>query len=295
MGKGFQNRVLILMSTYNGEIFLRTQLASIVGQTYPNIDILIRDDGSTDSTLSIIKQANIKNLTLIEGDNVGLPLAFFELIKIAPNNYDFYALADQDDIWLPDKISYSIEILLSRKQLLPLVYSSDFLRIRNNLTVVTKRKYKFHHVLIENPASGCSIVFNYKAKAEISSYLPKHAIMHDFWIFWIGFFLGEWIYDPRKTMLYRYHASNMTAGRKKININYLYNSRIKMATEFFDIYAQRLDDKKKIIFIKHLMKNNFIRRMQKFLSRKYAFNSPIDTVRLKLAILRISEEKMSVK
>jgi len=279
-------RVLILMSTYNGEMFVKSQLCSIIGQSYTNIDILLRDDGSTDSTVSIIQNLNIKNLTLIKGENMGVPKAFFELIRIAPDNYDFYAFSDQDDIWLPDKIAYSIEKMADRNQLLPLVYSSDVLRITNHLKVINKKKHRNHHVLIENPASGCTIVFNRKTRIELTDYMPKHAIMHDFWLFWIGLFLGEWIYDSRKTMLYRYHDDNATAGKKKIMMNDIYNTRLKMADEFFNIYAPRLDEGNKMMFINHLTQNTLIDRIQKALSTKYAFNSPIATLFLKLEILK---------
>lgn len=284
-------RVLILMSTYNGELFVKSQLCSIVGQSYPDIDILIRDDGSIDSTVSIIQNSNIKNLTLIKGKNIGVPNAYFELIRIAPDNYDFYAFADQDDIWLPDKIAYSIEIMAKRNQLLPLVYSSDVLRITKNLAVVHKMKRRIHHLLLENPASGCTIVFNRKTKIEVTDYMPEHAIMHDFWIFWIGVFLGEWIYDSRKTMLYRYHENNVTVGKKTFMINDVYASRLEMANEFFNNYGHRLDEGGKKMFINLLMKNNLIQRIQKVLSCKYAFNSPIASLLLKLEILKTQKNK----
>ena len=104
-----RGKVQILMSTYNGEMFLEKQLDSILAQNYP-IELLIRDDGSSDRTVEIIKryQKKNKNICLVEGHNLGVISSFFELFRIADESADYFALADQDDIWFPNKVERAV-------------------------------------------------------------------------------------------------------------------------------------------------------------------------------------------
>ena len=92
------SKILILMSTYNGEKYLREQIESIRNQTIKeDIEILVRDDGSKDGTLEILEEyAEIGTLQFIRGKNIGSAQSFHELLRIAPK-YDYYAFADQDD------------------------------------------------------------------------------------------------------------------------------------------------------------------------------------------------------
>ena len=103
-------KVTILMSTYNGEKYLEEQIDSLLNQTYKNISILIRDDGSKDNTVHIIKEKKKSNdnITLIEGKNVGFIKSFLELINLAEKS-DYYAYCDQDDVWMEEKIQRAVE------------------------------------------------------------------------------------------------------------------------------------------------------------------------------------------
>ena len=94
------------MSTYNGEAFVAEQLESIINQTYKNIEIVIRDDGSSDNTVGIIKeyQKKYNNIKLYEGKNVGFVKSFFELLSLA--KADYYSYADQDDVWIDNNLNF---------------------------------------------------------------------------------------------------------------------------------------------------------------------------------------------
>jgi len=99
------NRVTVLLSTYNGSKYLRQQLDSLYQQTYPNIRILARDDGSSDSTRDILQDEQGKGrLELLEGHgNLGAALSFFELLNAAAaTDTEYVAFCDQDDVWHPD-------------------------------------------------------------------------------------------------------------------------------------------------------------------------------------------------
>ena len=106
-------KVQVLLSTYNGEKYIREQLDSILTQKDIEVSILIRDDGSTDSTVDIIHEycSNNSDIKLIKGSNMGACKSFFELFKEADMGYDYYALADQDDYWYADKLTVACNML----------------------------------------------------------------------------------------------------------------------------------------------------------------------------------------
>ena len=104
-----KNKVLILVSTYNGEKYLPEQLDSLYAQEGVDIHILVRDDGSKDNTIGILKnyQGSKGKMTIIEGENIGAGQSFLALINEATTNYpdyDYYAFCDQDDVWYGNKV-----------------------------------------------------------------------------------------------------------------------------------------------------------------------------------------------
>ena len=108
--------VAVLMSTYNGEDYLAEQINSILNQTYQNIHLFIRDDGSTDNTMSIIEEfiGNPKVSVIKSGDNLGYKNSFLMLLKTVVDlkkKYQYISFSDQDDVWLKDKILVSIKKL----------------------------------------------------------------------------------------------------------------------------------------------------------------------------------------
>ena len=101
-------RIAILMSTYNGASYLKEQIDSLEKQDVP-VDIFIRDDGSTDKTIDILKKYQSKpNVHIEYGINLGYKKSFMTLL-MKVNDYDYYAFCDQDDIWLPNKISCAVK------------------------------------------------------------------------------------------------------------------------------------------------------------------------------------------
>ena len=105
--------VAVLLSSYNGETFIRDQIESILHQVGDfSLHLIIRDDGSIDCTKNIIETIakENSNISIYEGKNIGVNASFYELIKIAPK-VDYYAISDQDDIWLPEKLQIAISAL----------------------------------------------------------------------------------------------------------------------------------------------------------------------------------------
>ena len=104
-----KKNVLVLMSTYNGEKYLREQLDSILKSTGVEVNVLVRDDGSTDSTVDILKEyTSSGKLSYYVDKNVGPAQSFRNLVEACDKNYFAYAYADQDDIWGEEKLFVAV-------------------------------------------------------------------------------------------------------------------------------------------------------------------------------------------
>lgn len=93
--------VAVLMSTYNGEKYIKEQIESILGQENVSVEIFIRDDGSIDHTVDIVEKYD--NINIIRGENIGVGNSFMELVYKVPNSFDFMLLRIKNDIWLNNK------------------------------------------------------------------------------------------------------------------------------------------------------------------------------------------------
>lgn len=216
-------KVNILLATYNGSRFLIDQLDSLIAQTYDNISIYIRDDGSTDNTVALIEEYIHNNRSNIEivlldnnNENLRCPGSFYRILRdCAPA--DYYAFCDQDDKWYPDKIAWAVEQLEAKKSdVRPVVYFSgyeyytdegEFLRhspTQKEHTVLTD-------VLYYTPASGFVLVFNEVARQKLILNVDPGRELHDRWLLRGCACFGEVIYDPRYTATHIRHADAVTA------------------------------------------------------------------------------------
>lgn len=220
------NSILVLLSTYNGEAHLREQLDSILNQKDVNVDLLIRDDGSTDQTLDILSNYSRKhqNISYISGINVGVTSSFFKLFEMAKLSYDYYALSDQDDIWDLDKLSIASKALANVTTDLPSLYSSNcnlYYGDNRPLQKLDKANLTpdFRNALIENIARGASLVFNRELLLKIRIPVDDRIFMHDWWIYLVASCFGNVIYDFNPHYKYRQHDNNVIgASNKKAHI-----------------------------------------------------------------------------
>lgn len=214
--------VLVLMSTYNGAHFLREQLDSILAQQGVDVYILIRDDGSVDNTCKILEEYSSRNsnLTYLLGDNMGFVKSFSALVKMALEykiQSDFYAFADQDDIWFSDKLCTACKALASQDDTKPNLFTSNSMQIDadgNELGLFHQGLYPMFrrgNILIYGTEQGCSMAFNYKA---IELYSLKEPVIsfHDRWMYLICFYLGTVQYNHRPLFYYRIHGNNTLAA-----------------------------------------------------------------------------------
>ncbi len=187
-------KVNILLSTYNGEQYLKEQVKSIQDQTYQDWQLLIRDDGSTDGTVEIIQElvAQDERIRFINQgaiENLGVIKSFHALLKY--EEADFYCFSDQDDVWLPEKIALQVAEATKHPQEEPLLVYTDLKVVDENLNVQHEsmiRTQSDHanteliQELTENTVTGGVAMINH-ALAELWTGQEKHALlMHDWYL-----------------------------------------------------------------------------------------------------------------
>ncbi len=257
-------KLIVLMSTYNGEKFLREQLDSLLRQTTRPSKILIRDDGSKDDTVCILEEYASKYpfISYYSGKNKGPALSFWDLISNC-EDADYYALCDQDDVWFEDKLERAVKMLEREDNGIPLLYCSRFTLTDRDLKPIdsdVSRLYSFSdfpHSLIYHTAPGCTFVFNDAARKKIIRYDAerKYCIIHDSIIHKIAAMFGKVILDQTPHIYYRQHGNNeigMSAdpfrvfiGRVKRFINgKIRKYRSRSARALLDVCGDEIDDER---------------------------------------------------
>lgn len=232
--------VKILMATFNGAKFIKRQLESILDQNHKDWQLVISDDGSVDATIKIINtfiSANPKyDIKLIKGPRNGFVCNFLSMLQDV--NSDYVCFCDQDDIWLPDKLSNSILKLDGAYQ--PTCYGARTLLIDENEEVYGasprfKKPATFRNALVQNFAGGNTMMINGAGvellqKVYNKKYIP---VSHDWWVYLIisgaG---GEIIYDKTPCVFYRQHGGNLIGSNQSFSarfsrIRYLFLGKYK--------------------------------------------------------------------
>ena len=239
--------VAILVCTYNGEKYLKSQIDSIRAQTHNDWVIYISDDGSTDNTRKIIEdcisEIGTERCKLIEGPRKGFARNFINGIKLIPKKYRYYAFCDQDDIWLNNKIEKSIANLSCIIANIPAVYCSSTLLVDENENYIgpsskITKPLSFKNSLIQCVAGGNTMLFNLSAKLIIDK-TPEDKIIpsHDWWVYiLITACDGKVIYDPDPTLKYRQHYNNLVGENKTLSAKFkrvkiLFNGEFKKSVD----------------------------------------------------------------
>lgn len=230
-------KINVLMSTYNGEKYLKEQIDSILGQKGVDVHLTIRDDGSNDDTIDIINDY-VKTDTRVQfykGVNLGPANSFMELLYQS-GDYEYYAFADQDDIWLEDKLLRAAEQLEGIKY--PCLYSSNQITVDSNGRQIEKRYSEapptdLANTMICNRLAGCTMVLNRKLRDILirDDIRPDPEFlrlrMHDVWVAMIANCFGRVIYDPEAYILYRQHENNVVGAGIGTGISYIRKAGMK--------------------------------------------------------------------
>lgn len=295
-------KIQILMSTYNGEEYLEEQLNSILNQTEQSFKLIIRDDGSKDNTIKILKEYYQKypnKIELILDNNIGARDSFLFLLKKVDLKSEFYALADQDDVWKENKLERALECINKKKnqkfEKNGILYCSSYDFVDENLKFIRKGPIKTEKYLLDTRNSiyqamvwGCTSVFTKEVLLKIreKSYSNENIIMHDVWLYLVASKFSVIIYDEESTLLYRQHGKNLTFNLASF---FQKNSKLKMinkkldgltlqrkkaqALKFLELYGCELSQEENERIMKFIKSKNIIQRLKNILEKDIVINN----------------------
>lgn len=255
-----ENLITVLMSSYNGERYIREQIDSILHQQEVNIKLFVRDDGSTDGTLQILQEYQEAGLlNFYTGKNLKPARSFMQLLKDAPQA-DYYAFSDQDDYWKPTKLNQAIKRLkLSTNT--PALYFCQTQLADKDLKLLPSIEIHplltFGEALIYQFIGGCTIVINQLLRDIIIRYQPQYLPMHDVWLYDVAQAVGADIYfDAIPQILYRQHDKNvigqgynaLTEWKRRLRrLTQCEHLRSRMAQEILRGYSENMTKENRII------------------------------------------------
>jgi rhamnosyltransferase len=259
--------VTVLMATYNGAEFLAEQLDSLLAQTHSEWQLLIRDDQSTDGTVSIVKAYEAKDSRIQyldlpgpHGSSVANFSVLFDYAYAADCTYVMFA--DQDDIWKANKIADSLAFMQQQEQVNgleePLLMYSllEYVDERGSVIPVTldvPDTLSMQMLLCENHAYGCTMILN-RALIRKVVHIPVSAENHDYWVALVACGMGRGFLNPASLIYYRQHENNVSGNvyRNKFSarlyryvkkVDYLlpvFIRNLNMVHTFYESYRESL-------------------------------------------------------
>ena len=223
MKKNKDLEVAILMATFNGERYLHEQLDSIHNQDFNNWTLYVNDDGSSDKTLDILKRYQkkwgVKKLHIRRGPQKGFCQNFINIINDSKIKADLYFLSDQDDVWMPHKLSHTLKKISRLDPLKPMLYcarttyvSSDAKKILGESDLFLKPP-SFANAFIQSFAGGNTMAFNEQLKKVSQKYPKADVVSHDWWLYILNELVGGMtFYDKESTILYRQHNKSLVGA-----------------------------------------------------------------------------------
>ena len=276
-------KVNVIMSTYNGEKFLKEQIDSILKQKDVEVYLNIFDDLSTDNTVAIISEyeEKYKNIKLhINEKNKNFTYNFLDALFSFKDNqdFDFFAFADQDDVWIEDKLITAIKHIESVGSCT--LYCSNAKVVDKDLNYdninMWNLDYKFSHndIYYANFAMGCTIVMDNDFKNLATKFYPKNIYLHDYWLALIANCCRDahFILDINPNhLLYRQHGNNQIGKSKSSKLKMLkkllfskkiyYKSKQNLMKHLFELYKDFLNEKDRIFVEKSANVNKFSNRL----------------------------------
>ena len=227
-----KNNVAVLLSTYNGSKYIVELLESLSKQLFKDFDLIIRDDGSSDSTLNAIldyQKNNQLNIHIVDSEgNVGAANSFIKLLDYANDcqQYSYFLFCDQDDIWHQDKIEVLVNTIKAEELNnpdLPILVHSDLSVVNDNGEKIFPSFWKFQYIdpdrnttsrlLIQNTVTGCTAAINRALSNQIKVDV-ECMIVHDWWIALVASAIGKIVPIHQQLIDYRQHEQNVIGARQ---------------------------------------------------------------------------------
>ncbi len=234
--------IAILLATHNSKKYLRDQLDSLFKQTYNNFSLIISDDSSTDTTLSLIDEymKNHQNISLIKSNS---PLKsaqanFWFLLKNAPK-CDYYMFCDHDDIWEETKIELTLKKMLEIEEVSrPALVHSDLYVVDREVNILSSsmflmqklpKEQTLQSALIQNNVTGCTAMINSSLKSlALKKENTENMLMHDWYLSILSLAAGTVGFVDKPLIYYRQHSNNEVGAKDAGKLSYI----LKKAFDF---------------------------------------------------------------
>lgn len=265
------NGVSVLLPVFNGEEYIEAQIRSIFSQTHPSISLFVRDNCSSDRTVQILERLcaeySPKIHLIRSSSNTGLLGSVSSLMEVVAKSgsVPYYMMfSDGDDIWLPDKITVTLQKMKELESLfgenIPLLVHTDLKVVDRDLNQLSPSFWKYSNIsprnsclaklLTQNCVTGCTVLIN-RPLFELAQPIPSCTVMHDWWMALVAAAFGQIGYLAKPTMLYRQHGKNvigaqkygiLTCLKKKPSKSGLKSKMIGQARAFLDRYKMVLSE-----------------------------------------------------
>lgn len=228
------SKVSVLLATFNGARYLSEQMDSLLAQEKCRAaEIIVRDDGSSDGTLDVIRRYSTLHPRLIrilepDGRRLGPKRSFATLLAEATG--DYVAFCDQDDVWQADKLERQVNAIKAVEATAgvaaPVLCCSDATVVDSTLSVRSGSYFRRHGIapgegpralsrlVFRNYAIGATTMINL-ALAVACREMPKEAVMHDWWAALVARSTGHTVILPEELILYRQHDGNAVGSRPR--------------------------------------------------------------------------------
>ncbi len=272
--------ISVAMATYNGGKYLVEQLDSILSQTLLPAEIIVCDDQSTDNTSAILENYQSKGLLkyYINEKRLGFIGNFKKAVSLC-NPDNFIALSDQDDIWLPSKLSLAALYIKDVDEIdTPVMVYSDLILVDQDKKLINPSFrselgqggyiYCLETLFFGCFVNGCTMLMNPAMRSYFSTIPEQGALNHDTWMSMIAYTFGRAAMLPKPQVYYRSHANNATEvgdfkkkGRLKrllyeilhsFKKNDLFEDQIRFASEFYTVFQDKLSPEQKNLFIRFI-------------------------------------------
>ena len=298
----------VILAVWNGQNYLPAMLNSLLSQTSSDFNVLVRDDGSTDRSLEILKNYRPSfdgRLSVITGHPTGSATANFAIL-MRETKADYVLFADQDDVWKPEKVELTLRSLKEGEatygKSTPIYFATDIAVVNKDLEVISPSYWKWKRLkpsmmgklsqsLICVPIQGMASGIN-RALLELANPVAEKAISHDWWAQLIAAAMGKVICDPTVTALYRVHGGNASVPKQVGLVPYLklgldasflrrgLGRRIEQANALADALSGRMPpDKLKIIRkFTRLQSQGFVQRRLTLVGGNYLYHDLVRNV-----------------
>lgn len=236
-------KIAILLCTMRGARYLRQQLDSIGNQTFTNWEVCASDDGSDDGTLAILEEYRARwgqsRLSIRSGPARGFVSNFLSLVCDTEIEADYYAYADQDDVWQADKLLRAVEWLDQAPKDKPVLYCTRTCLVDEDnreigFSPLFCKSPGFANALVQNIGGGNTMVFNSLAHTLLREAGKNvQVVAHDWWTYLVVSGCGGVVYyDPVPSVHYRQHGNNLIGSNvgwamRLLRIRMLFRGRFR--------------------------------------------------------------------